>query len=456
MNTGTGTPRGRARRRGANRFGPAVVGSLVAKAVEMVTLVLLATLVPRSLGPADFGSFSVLLTLVTLGSLALTLGGPTVMVRFVPAAPEAERIALARAIGARLARGRAVQVAAITIGVGALVAVDASRFPLVNATLLLAALAVNVATSLALQMTLGLGRTAAWSARFPLQNAVLIVGVLALTPQLGETGASVAILLSALSGAVLAAISIVPVLSGSHPRVDIPDGAIRFGALQATAAALTQFTQRGGVLIVALLAGSSVQTGFAALATGIALGVTYAILQTFTVAMPHLDHDDERAGRWAEGASIVGPHPGEAALQRLALLLVAFALPAALLGALLSGPLVPAVFGEEYAGAAVAFGPALALMVFAPLGALLVQASALRLRPDVAVRSAAATAAVFVSVALAAVPAWGAAGGLTAALAGSAVGCIAGMQALPRAVTPRLFVLTYVGAGAVVALAAIS
>ena len=99
----------------APRLRAAVAGSLVAKTLEVATLVLLATLVPRALGPADFGRFSVLLTIVTLGSLALTLGGPTLMARFVPAAPPHERVALARAIGARLTRGRAAQLLAIAL-----------------------------------------------------------------------------------------------------------------------------------------------------------------------------------------------------------------------------------------------------------------------------------------------------------------------------------------------------
>ena len=57
------------------------------KAAEAVTLVLLATVVPRLLGPADYGRLSVVLTLVAVGSVALTLGGATLLSRYVPAAP---------------------------------------------------------------------------------------------------------------------------------------------------------------------------------------------------------------------------------------------------------------------------------------------------------------------------------------------------------------------------------
>jgi hypothetical protein len=100
----------------------AVLVSVAGKSAELATLVLLATIVPRVLGPTDFGRFSVPLTVVTLGSLALTLGGHTVMARYVPAAPPGDRVALARRLGARLARGRGAQVVGITVaGVAAAV-----------------------------------------------------------------------------------------------------------------------------------------------------------------------------------------------------------------------------------------------------------------------------------------------------------------------------------------------
>jgi hypothetical protein len=45
-----------------------VAGSLAAKALEMATLVVLATSVPRVLGPSDFGRFGVMLTVVKVRS----------------------------------------------------------------------------------------------------------------------------------------------------------------------------------------------------------------------------------------------------------------------------------------------------------------------------------------------------------------------------------------------------
>ena len=148
-----------------------VVAGVVGKAAEAVTLVLLATVVPRLLGPADYGRLSVVLTLVAVGSVALTLGGATLLSRYVPAAPAQGRAALARALTLRLARNRIAPFALLATVAAVLAA--AGRVPPSAAAWVLLALALNVAATLALQADLGLGRAAAWSARYPVQNAVL-------------------------------------------------------------------------------------------------------------------------------------------------------------------------------------------------------------------------------------------------------------------------------------------
>jgi O-antigen/teichoic acid export membrane protein len=427
------------------RLGSAVAASLAGKVAEMVTLLLLATVVPRALGPADYGRFAVPLTVVTLGSLALTLGGPTVMARFVPAAPPSERLALARAIGGRLARGRSVQVAVLAAGALVAVAWDPSRVPPLETCLVVAALALNVATSLALQTTLGLGRTVAWSLRFPLQNAVLIATVLVLHALAGATGAVIAIVVSAVAGAGLAAAAAWPVVAARLPRVPVPAGAVRFGALHAAGAALVQCSHRGGVLAVALLASSPDETGYAALAVGIALGATYAVLQAFTVSLPHVAHPSGGAAT-----------EGEAVLRRLAAGLLVVLVPAAVVAALVLDAAVPAVFGTDYEGAVDAFGPALALVVLAPLNALAVQVAALRLRPEVALASGIASAVGFVVVAVVAVPAWGAAGGTAGALAGVAAGAFTSLRLLPGVAGRWIGLASFAGAAGVLALAVVT
>jgi O-antigen/teichoic acid export membrane protein len=453
------------RRPATTRLRVSLAASLAGKAAEMVTLVLLATVVPRALGPQDYGRFAVPLTIVTLGSLAMTLGGPTLMARYVPTAPESERVALARALGARLARGRALQLAALAVVAVVAATLDPAHVPPAETALVVAALAVNVATSVALQVTLGLGRAGPWSARFPLQNAVLVAAVLVLHGAYGATGAVVALVVAALAAGALAATAVAPVVTADVAPVAVPDGAIRFGALQATGAALVQGAHRGGVVVVAVLVGSAVETGYAALAIGIALGATYAVLQTFTVALPHLaGAADTAVGRATPPAAPIdggrpiaargpdaGPVRAEVVSRRLAGALLAVIAPAALIGGGLADRLVPAVFGEDYAGAAGAFVPALAVVVLAPLSSLLVQATALRLRAEVAVASGVATAAAFLAGALVMVPAWGAAGATGAALAGVAGGTVVSLRMLPGAAGARLVGATCLAAGAVLA-----
>ena len=412
--------------------------SLGGKAVEICTLALLATVVPRVLGPADYGRFSVPLTIVTLGSLAMTLGGPTLMARFVPAAAVDERVATAKAIGARLARGRALQVLAIAAAAGLVIVAAPNAISPFATTTVVVALALNVAATLALQVALGLGRTGAWSFRYPVQNAVLVGAVLLLHSPYGSRGAVSAILVSAIAAAGFAAWVTLPILRTPAPRVPVPAGAIRFGVHQAAGAAFTQLSQRGSVLAVALLAGSTLETGYAALATGIALGITYAVLQTFTVSLTHLADSDDHG-------------VAEAVLQRLATALLAVLVPSTIVGVVVLRDVVPVVFGDDYVGAVDAFVPALALVVLAPLHSLLVQAAALRMQGGVAATAGAVSAVVFVAASLVAVPTWAATGGTAASLAGGAAGSMVAIRLLPGAAGGRIVAASTAGVAAVLA-----
>lgn len=419
-----------------------VAASLGGKAAELVTLVLLSTVVPRALGADAFGQFSVPLTIVTLGSLAMTLGGPTVMARYVPAAPAADRLAVAKSIGARLARGRCLQLGGIAVVAAALAIADPSTFPPLDVAIVVAALALNVGATLALQVGLGLGRTGAWSLRYPIQNAVLVVAVLGWRGSAGGTGGTVAILVAGAAGAAFAAVVVVPLLRQPSDPVAVPDGAIRFGAHQAAGAALVQCCHRGGVLVVALLGASAAETGYTALATGIALGVTYAVLQAFTVSLTHVADAE--------------PSEAEAVLRRLAGALLSLLAVGGLVAAVVVDDLVPIVFGDEFVGAVDAFGPAIAVVVLAPLASLAVQSAALRLRPETATIAGAASLLAFLATAALLVPSWGATGATTAALAGVAVGGLTSIRLLPGAIGPRLAAGSFGGAAAVVLLAALA
>ncbi len=412
-----------------------IAAGLLGKAAEAVTLALLATVVPRLLGPTDYGRFAVALTVVALGSVAMTLGGATVLSRYVPDAEPQRRAGLARALTLRLARNRALAFGVLAVLAAGAVVWDPTGFPSLVTALVLLALALNVAATLALQAGLGLGRTAAWSARYPVQNAVLITAVLVLYPAHRVPGAVVAIPLAALAAAGLGVVASIPLWRAGPAPVALPDGVPRFAVLQAVAGALVQLTQRGGVLVVAWLAGSGPQTGYAGLATGVGLALTYAVAQVFTVTLPAFAAAD--------------PGAAERTLRRLTGLALAVTLPV-MLGAVASRDgWLPLVFGADYAPAAAAFGPALAMVVLAPLNAVTVQVAALRLRPEVTLRAGVAGVLVFVGVALAGVPVWGAAGATAAALAGTAASAVVGSWMLPGAVGVRLAVGSLAGAALV-------
>lgn len=443
----------------AGRLRGPVVAGLAGKAAEAVTLLLLATVVPRVLGPADYGRFAVALTVVAIGSVAMTLGGATLLARYVPAAAPGERGALARALSVRLARNRAVLFAVLTVIAAALVTWDPARFPPLLTAFVLIALALNVAATLALQADLGLGRTGAWCARYPVQNAVLVAAVIVLSDAAGTTGAVAAIVVSAVVAFGLGAVAVTPLLHRGLPPVAVPEGALRFGLLQATSGALVQVAQRGGVIEVALLAASDVQAGFAALAIGVALAATYVVVQVFTVSLPRLAERSDFAGVGALDAPagrLAGGGGAESSLRRLAGGLLVVVVPVAAGTVLAIDAAVPIVFGAAYAGAAGAFGPALAMVVLAPVNALAVQAAALRLRPEATLYAAVAGALGFTGAAVLAVPAWGAAGATGAALVGAAAYALVAIRLLPSAAGVRFTVASLGGAAAVILLGVIT
>ena len=222
-----------------------------------------------------------------------------------------------------------------------------------------------------------------------------------------------------------------------------PSGASRFGLLQAASGVLGQVAQRGGVVVVALLAGSAAQTGYAALAVGVALAATYAVAQLFIVALPTLTR------RHAAGEVGVPP---ESTLRRLAGVLLALTVPVAVAAVLVADVAVPIAFGEAYAGSVPAFGPALAMLVLAPLNALVVQAAALRLRPEALLHATATGAVVFAGTAVATVPVWGALGATSAMLAGAMATALVGVHRLPGAVGPWLSTASLGGTAAVAVL----
>lgn len=429
----------------AGRGRSPVATSYAAKAVELVGLVALATVVPRLLGPTGYGDFALATAVVALGSLTMSLGGPTLMARFVPASAPADRAAVARALGERLGLWRALQIV-VVVGAGAvLIAVDPGTFPPLLTALVITALALDVAATLLFQIALGLGRATAWSFRFPIQNALLIAGALLLGTLAGSRGAVAAVTVASAGALVMGASVVARPLRRAARGAALPSGAMRFGVFHVLGGLFLHFHHRGGVIAVALLAGSSVETGFAGLAIGISLTAMYAVTQGFVVQLPRLA---EQAGADLGGA--------EAAGRRLARLTLLGLVPLGLLGALLVDPLLPVVLGEGFAGAAASFGPALAMLPLAPLTALSSQAAALRLRPELRLATTAAGALAFALVAVVTIPAWGATGATAALLAGAVATVLVARAVLPGVLSASVLAAGLGGAAAVLALSVLA
>jgi O-antigen/teichoic acid export membrane protein len=402
----------------------ALAGSVAGKAIEALTLAGLVALVPRALGPADYGVFAVALAVATGIATATGIGGPALFARVLAPLEAGPRRDVARALVRRVAVGRAALLAllAALAATGALLApgsVSALQMALVGAAALLGAGATLVS-----QLALGLDRSVAWSLRYPLENGVIVGGALVLYPLAGLDGALVAIALGAAAGLALGIASAWPALRGAAAGGALPAGALRFARLQAAGGALTQAVHRGAAPACALLGLTSAATGHAAIAAGAALAITYAVLQATLVALPSATR--------AFARDRIG---AEAALRRLAGLCAAVVVPACALLALAAEPLLAAALGEEFREAAAPLRVALGAAALAPLWALAMALAALRDHPEASLTGAVAGAVSFVAIAALAIPQAGASGAAGAMLAGVAA-TVGGTLAALRARRP--------------------
>jgi O-antigen/teichoic acid export membrane protein len=215
---------------------------------------------------------------------------------------------------------------------------------------------------------------------------------------------------------------------------------MRYGVVAGTAALVGQVTYRGPVLATSLLAGSALDTGFAALAGSIAMAIMLAVRELFTVSLPEMV---EHWGRDREHA--------ERVLRRLGWWTEAALIPAALAGVLLLDRALPLVAGRQFAPATRALVPILALLPLLPLPLLGWQGAALRLRPGMALAINVAGLLAFTLTAAVLVPLWGAPGASAGLLAAVAASSALTAWKLPSSATPRLLLVAAAGsAGALV------
>ncbi|HVF77893.1 MAG TPA: hypothetical protein VNA28_06310 [Solirubrobacteraceae bacterium] len=399
----------------------AIAGSAAGKAVEALTLAALVLLVPRALGPADYGGFAVALAVATGIATATGIGGPALFARVLAPLDGQRRRDVAAALTLRVARTRAQMLGLLTAlaVIGTLLASgDLRALPV--ALVAVAALLGTAATLLA-QLSLGLERSAAWSLRYPLENAVIVAGTLTLYPSAGLDGAIAAIALGAAAALCLGVCATGSALRGARRGVALQPGVLRFARLQAAGGALTQVVHRGAAPACALAGSGAVATGHAAIAAGAALALTYAVLQTMLVSLPGASRAHARE-----------PVAAEAALRRTARWCAWAVVPVCAGVALAAEPLLTATLGEEFRPAADAVRIALVAAALAPLWALANQLAAVRERPEAVLAGAAAGAIAFAAVALLVLPQAGAGGAATALLAGVTTATGATFAALRR------------------------
>ncbi len=421
-----------------NRAGSPIALSLVGKVAEAVTLVALTLAVPRLLGPSDYGTFSVAFAIVAVVASSLTLGGPALLSRFVPAAAPEDRLPVARKLAVRILRIRMLQVLAVVAVATVLTLAAPERFGAAVTALVALAVVFEIGATFGYQVALGLGHSTLWSFRYAMQNTVLLGATLALYASAGTTGAIAGIAIASATALAVGGTVALRELHGVEAAASIPPGAIRFSALQSIGGFFSLVTARGVPIAVVLLA-SEREAGFAALASGVALAVTYAVWQAFLVELPRLS--TQFSGARAET---------EALARRLATRATVVLIPLGLIGVLAVDWGLPLVVGEQFADAAPAFGPALAILPLAAVGALVAQVAALRLQSGVRAVANAAGAGAFLITAIVAVPAWQATGGTAALLAGMATSVAVGATRLPGAVGPRLLAAAVAGSLATV------
>lgn len=383
----------------------AVATGVAAKCAEAATLLVLVTVVPRALGPADYGIFALALSVVTVGSAAVSVGASPMLARFVPAATASERTAVARALGARLVRRRLPVTAIAAVAALALAAAFPATFPPLATALVAVAFVLDVAATLCFQLALGLGRFRAWSFRYPVQNGVLTLAAILLAAALGGTGALIAVTVAAAGALSMGMVVGALPLRGTVSAAVIPSGAAQFGRSHAIASFMLLVAHRGGIVVVAIVAGTR-ETGYAGLAIGVGLAALYAVHQIFLLQLAALSErvDDDLAA-------------AERAARRLAEQALLVLAPVAVVVAVALEPLLAAVFGPEFADARTSFVPILALLPLIPLAALGSQLASLTLKPQAMVTASGAALAVFVATAPAGVLLWGGPGGPASLLA---------------------------------------
>ena len=286
--------------------------------------------------------------------------------------------------------------------------------PLLVALVVCAAAWCGVGSSIASELGLAVGRPRVWNARFPLENGLVVVAAPAGHAVSGAHGAIAGLALACAATFAVLFRQVAAELRGAPVGAQLPQGAAAYARLQTVTVILGTLVARGGALAMPLAGASTIQTGFAAIATGIGAAGASTIMSLQLVQLPRLV---QRAMAAPEDAE----HEGAARTARAALLAMAVAVPAALL----AGPAIRLALGSEFSGARNAVVLALPSVPLGAMAGLASVTASLRLRPGALTSSWAIGGVAFAAVAAATIPALDAEGAALAMSSGFLVACLA-------------------------------
>lgn len=360
---------------------------VVQRALDVGAGALFVLLVPRLLGPSEFGKWALLTAIALWFALVSSMSSTQIAVRFLPAlAAPAERAALERFVGGLVAV-RLVGAAGAAAAYFVLTALWLDEIAPGALALVAAAVFLRSLAKVLFALFLGLGQAARWGVGEALRRWLAVACIVAGVYRHGLIGACWGMFASELLVAALGLFWARSLLRQRHLRLVPRELApyLHFGTRFAAGTILLALSQRSGELLL-----RSTDVDYAAIGVfGVAyrayLAGTLTIWQLSMAFAPEFGAmiaagTRDRLARWAERLMIAGAVAGIAA---------------ALVASLVGPHLLPLALGARYAEAASHLVPLALALVGMALGAVCQLEAIVLDRWDVTLGGAALHLAVF-------------------------------------------------------------
>lgn len=318
------------------------VASLLSAASRFVSAAILA----RVLHPTDYGTYFFLAALSEFLVIALCLGGPAVLTRYLPARPRQDGSLL---IGWAVRRALLGAVACAG-GVAFLVLADwwTQIFATRSTALLLLLLFSQAALTVQNSILAGLRRFEYVAKAACGSSAVLLTGQLTLSPAFGLDGALTALVLANIAHVLLAYVGVRPHVVGTNPAHGTLDdlNQIRSYALNSGLATLLSALvwNRSEVFFLEWLSSSGEIAKFGVAFTAIA-PITVALGMLGAALTPHF------AGKISKDTGPVESRSAREDYALLTVLMASLSIPFSFILSASSPFLIPFLFGPQYESA---------------------------------------------------------------------------------------------------------